>query len=154
MHMFADMHIVDFGEDNGYIDLAAAIFSLLSDPTRLRIILALKEGELPVGEIADRLCRRQTVISQHLAKMRTGQLVTARHEGTRVFYSLADEHVGALVDQAVYQAEHNVDAFPEHHRTMAANSAAAKGRDGASPAGARTQTLKVADNLIREEHHD
>lgn len=154
MRMFADMHIVDYGEDNGYVDLAATIFSLLSDPTRLRIVLVLKDGELPVGQIADRLGRRQTVISQHLAKMRTGQLVTTRHEGTRVFYRLADEHVSALVDQAIYQAEHNVDAFPEHHRAPAGNGGAADVRDGAAPAGAPSQTLKASNTPDSEGHHD
>jgi DNA-binding transcriptional ArsR family regulator len=113
--MFEDMHIVDYSEDNSYIELAANVFSLLSDPTRLRIILSLKEGELPVGEIAKRLNRKQTVISQHLAKLRWGKLVRTRQEGTHVFYSLGDEHAVSLVDQAIFQSGHIVDASPAHH---------------------------------------
>ena len=42
--------------------------------------------------------------------------MTSRHEGSRVFYRLIDEHALALVEQALYQAEHVVDAEPAHHR--------------------------------------
>ncbi|MCI1636250.1 ArsR/SmtB family transcription factor [Bifidobacterium sp.] len=115
IHMFEDMNIYEYGENNAYIELAASVFSLLSDPTRLRIILLLKNGEFPVGEIAHRLGKRQAVISQHLAKMRLGKLVLARQEGTYVYYRLSDEHVSALVDQAIYQSEHIVDVVPAHH---------------------------------------
>ena len=40
------------GLDSEYVELAAEVFALLSDPTRIRLILALREGELPVGELA------------------------------------------------------------------------------------------------------
>jgi DNA-binding transcriptional ArsR family regulator len=55
-------------------------------------------------------------VSQHLAKLRWAKIVRARQEGTRVFYSLIDEHARNLVTQAVFQAEHVVDDIPRHHR--------------------------------------
>ena len=105
-----------FGVESQYVELAAEVFSLLSDPTRIRIILALRGGELPVGELAERVGKTPTVVSQHLAKLRWGKVVQARQEGTRVFYSLIDEHARELVTHAVFQAEHVVGGVPEHHR--------------------------------------
>lgn len=98
------------------MELAAEVFSLLSDATRVRIILALRDGELAVGELAERVGKSPTAVSQHLAKLRWGKIVATRQEGTRVFYSLIDEHARELVTHAVFQAEHVVDGIPPHHR--------------------------------------
>lgn len=104
-----------FDAESQYVDLAAEVFSLLSDATRIRIILALRAGELAVGELAERVGKSPTAVSQHLAKLRWGKVVQARQEGTRVFYSLIDEHARQLVTHAVFQAEHVVGGVPEHH---------------------------------------
>ena len=104
-----------FSAESQYADLAAEVFSLLSDATRVRIILALRESELPVGELAEQVGKSPTVVSQHLAKLRWGKIVRARQEGTRVFYSLIDDHARQLVTHAVFQAEHVVDGVPKHH---------------------------------------
>ena len=104
-----------FSPQSQYADLAAEVFSLLSDATRVRIILALRESELPVGELAEQVGKSPTVVSQHLAKLRWGKIVRARQEGTRVFYSLIDDHARQLVTHAVFQAEHVVDGVPKHH---------------------------------------
>lgn len=102
--------------ESQYVDVAAEVFSLLSDPTRIRIILALRDGELAVGELAGRVDKSPTAVSQHLAKLRWGKVVQARQVGNRVFYSLIDEHARELVTHAVFQAEHVVENFPPHHR--------------------------------------
>jgi DNA-binding transcriptional ArsR family regulator len=104
-----------FDAESQYVDLAAEVFSLLSDATRIRIILALRAGELPVSELAERVGKSPTVVSQHLAKLRWGKIVRARQEGTRVYYSLIDEHARSLVTHAVFQAEHVVEGMPPHH---------------------------------------
>lgn len=91
------------------------MFALLPDPTRIRIILALRDGELPVGELATRVRKTPTGVSQHLAKLRWARVVVARQEGTRSFYRLVDGHVRQLVQQAVFQAEHG---FDDHPRTV------------------------------------
>lgn len=113
--MREDTKTCSFGVDSQYVDLAAEVFSLLSDATRIRIILALRDTELSVGELAERVGKSPTAVSQHLAKLRWGQIVKARQEGTRVFYSLVDEHARTLVTQAVFQAEHVVGGVPPHH---------------------------------------
>ena len=123
------------GPESQYADFAAEVFSLLSDATRVRIILALREGELPVGELAELVGKSPTVVSQHLAKLRWGKIVRARQEGTRVFYSLIGEHARQLVNHAVFQAEHVVDAIPPHHRAGDAGAGSGQRRQQRSRQG-------------------
>ena len=89
---------------------------MLADATRVRIILALREGEMSVNHLADVVGKSSAAVSQHLAKLRLARIVATRHEGTRVFYRLASEHARRLVADAVFQAEHAIDAHPAHHR--------------------------------------
>ena len=68
------------------------------------------------GELAVRVGKTPTSVSQHLAKLRMARMVHARQEGTRVFYSLVDEHAATLVVQAIYQAEHAIEGDPHPPR--------------------------------------
>lgn len=104
-----------FGVESQYVDLAAEVFSLLADATRIRIVLALRDEEMSVNHLADVVDKSPTAVSQHLAKLRWGRIVRARQQGNRVFYSLVDEHARTLVTQAVFQAQHAVDEHPAHH---------------------------------------
>lgn len=113
--MSEDNEICTFGVASEYVDLAAEVFSMLSDPTRIRLILALRDTELSVGELAGQVGKSATVVSQHLAKLRWAKVVQSRQDGTRMYYSLIDEHARELVDHAVFQAEHAVDLLPRHH---------------------------------------
>jgi DNA-binding transcriptional ArsR family regulator len=116
--MDADVHGPgDPDLDSPYVDLAVEVFSMLADATRVRIVLALRGGELAVGELAQAVGKSPTAVSQHLAKLRLARMVTTRQDGTRVFYQLTDEHARRLVTDAISQAEHSVDAHPRHHRT-------------------------------------
>lgn len=117
MRMNADTSGCTFGPDSEYVDLAAEIFSLLADPTRIRIILVLRDVELPVAAIAEQVDKAPASVSQHLAKLRWAKVVSARREGTRMYYRLVDGHARRLVQQAVFQAEHAVDDHPRHHET-------------------------------------
>lgn len=115
LHMREDMKTCTFGVDSDYVDLAAEVFALLADPTRIRIILSLRDGEMSVKDLADVVGKRPTAVSQHLAKLRMGRMVSARRDGTTMYYSLTDEHARNLVSQAVFQAEHEIDVIPSHH---------------------------------------
>ncbi|AWB90040.1 ArsR/SmtB family transcription factor [Salinibacterium hongtaonis] len=115
------------------VAIAAEIFSMLADATRIRIILALRGGELSVNSIANLIDKAPPAVSQHLAKLRLSRIVTTRQDGTRVFYRLANEHVSTLVIEAILQAEHSVDAVPAHHRGAAPSVHSASA--GARPAG-------------------
>ena len=74
----------------------ADLFSALSDPTRLRIISVLLEGELNVGEIAAQLEMTESAVSHQLRGLRQLRLVRSRKHGRQVYYALDDDHVEKL----------------------------------------------------------
>lgn len=88
---------------------------MLADATRIRIILALRDGELSVNDLAQVVDRSAPAVSQHLAKLRWGKLVRVRQDGTRMYYRLTDEHAMRLVIEAIRQAEHAIDDIAGHH---------------------------------------
>ena len=119
--MNADMqhgHDTGSGElvDAQFVELAVEVFGMLADSTRVRIVLALRGGELPVNTIAAAIDKAPASVSQHLAKLRMARIVATRQDGTRVFYRLANEHAGQLVTDAIHQAEHTLGQ-PRHHQT-------------------------------------
>ncbi|ACR17223.1 transcriptional regulator, ArsR family [Corynebacterium kroppenstedtii DSM 44385] len=133
LRMCEDKKACRFDVNSAYVDLAAEVFRLLSDPTRIRIILALRDaGEMSVNHLADVIDKSPTATSQHLAKLRWGRIVDVRQDGTRMFYRLVDEHARELVAQAVFQAAHALDIEPAHHRThkhCPRETGSAEGRD-------------------------
>lgn len=91
------------------VHLAAESFRLLADPTRIKVLWALLQGESSVACLAELAGAAPTAVSQHLAKLRLAGLVKGRREGTFVYYSAANEHVGRLLKQALFHADH-IDA--------------------------------------------
>ena len=79
------------------IDLAS-LFKLFGDGTRVRILQALRVHELCVCDLACLLGLTKSAISHQLKALRLSNLVNFRREGQNVFYSLADEHVEAILD--------------------------------------------------------
>ena len=67
---------------------------------RIRILDALKDGELTVGDLQVRLSAEQSTVSQHLAALRSKELVSGRREGTTVKYSVSDPAIWQLLDIA------------------------------------------------------
>ncbi len=79
-------------EDDEIFELAE-LFKMFADSTRMKIICALKEQELCVGEIAFITNTTQSAISHQLRILKQSKLVKYRKEGKIVYYSLDDEHV-------------------------------------------------------------
>src|SRR5215212_9237120 len=106
------------------VHLAAEGFRMLADPTRIKLLWALLQGESSVNCLADLVSASPTTVSQHLAKLRLAGLVHGRRQGTFVYYTAADEHVRALLAEALFHAEHADQQLPadsEHqHRTAPA----------------------------------
>ena len=102
------------------MDLAAEVLGILSDPTRIRIVLALREAdELSVNALAEIVGKKPSGVSQHLARLRMTRMVTTRQQGTSVLYRLTDEHALAVVIEAIRHAEHAIanGQVPPHHHT-------------------------------------
>jgi DNA-binding transcriptional ArsR family regulator len=68
----------------------ADIFQALAHPTRIAILEFLRDGELSAGALIEKLGMEQANVSQHLAVLRTKQLVLNRKAGNQVFYSVRD----------------------------------------------------------------
>lgn len=87
-------------EDETLYDLAE-LFKVFGDTTRIKILYALFESELCVGDIAQLLSLTQTAVSHQLRVLKTNKLVKFRREGKIVFYSLADDHVTRIIGQGM-----------------------------------------------------
>lgn len=75
------------------------VFKLLSDETRLRILLYLmQEGELHVRALCDLLEQSQPAVSHHLALLRVAELIESRREGKHNFYRLLPQRFETLLD--------------------------------------------------------
>jgi DNA-binding transcriptional ArsR family regulator len=101
--------------DSQYVELAVEVFAMLADATRVRLILALRDGERSVNDLSEAVGKSQASVSQHLAKMRLARMVSTRQAGTRVYYRLENEHARQLVADAIFQAEHSLGGTPRHH---------------------------------------
>ena len=85
----------------------AALFAVLSDPTRLQVVYALLRaptGELCVCDLAIGLGRDDTTISHQLRVLRNQQVVATRKVGRVVYYRLTDEHVRMLLELGMTHA--------------------------------------------------
>jgi ArsR family transcriptional regulator len=94
------------------IDAAAAgeladIFQVMGDPSRLRIISLLNQGEMCVCDIANAMGMSQSAISHQLRVLRMAKLVKYRKDGRIAYYSLDDDHVVKLFTQGLNHMGHS-----------------------------------------------
>lgn len=82
--------------DDEIADLSE-IFAALSDPTRVRIIYAIRTTEHSVGDIANLLGLSEPLVSQHLRRLRTLRIARMRAQGRFHYYQLDDDHVETLL---------------------------------------------------------
>jgi DNA-binding transcriptional ArsR family regulator len=83
-------------------DLAVLIarrFRVLGDPLRVRILDLLRDEELSVNDLAERLGAGQQNVSKHLALLADAGMLARRKDGTRIYYRIADDGVFALCEQ-------------------------------------------------------
>lgn len=80
-------------------EMIAARLRVIGDPNRIRILDQLREGELSVTEITERLEMSQQNASKHLGVLLGAGIVARRKDGTASLYSVADEGVFALCEQ-------------------------------------------------------
>jgi len=85
----------------------AETFKALSDPTRVRIVSLLAEGELCVCDLAAALGMSQSAVSHQLRALRDLRLVRWRRQGRQIFYTLDDEHVADLFHRGLDHVVHD-----------------------------------------------
>ncbi|EIT86446.1 ArsR family transcriptional regulator [Fictibacillus macauensis ZFHKF-1] len=92
--------------DSETLFIVSQTFKALSDPTRIRILTLLFDGEHSVNDIAERLSLLQSTVSHQLRFLKNLRLVKYRREGTSMYYSHDDEHVIDLLKQTIEHAQH------------------------------------------------
>jgi DNA-binding transcriptional ArsR family regulator len=84
----------------------AELFSVLGDPSRVKIIAALLDGPKNVQALAGLVGISDSGVSHHMRSLRQMRLVRARKQGRQVFYSLDDDHVAGLFQGVLEHIQH------------------------------------------------
>src|SRR5215217_1996495 len=100
--------------DDARVHAAVMSFALLAEPTRVRLLWALRDQDADVSSLAETAGCRATVASQHLSKLRFAGLVEGHRHGRRVIYRLCGAHVRNLLAEALFHADHQVSGEPVH----------------------------------------
>ena len=77
------------------------LFQMFSDPTRLKILFALRHDSLCVADITAGIEATQSAVSHQLRILKRGRLVKSNRRGKQVFYELSDDHVYTLLEQGI-----------------------------------------------------
>ena len=83
--------------DASTVESVSEVFRLLGDPTRVRIVDALTQGERCVCDLATLVGLTESAMSHQLRLLRAARLVRVRRAGRHAYYSLDDDHVAGLV---------------------------------------------------------
>ena len=78
-------------------DEIAALLTMLGNGKRLAIMSHLLDGEMTVGTIAEKVSLSQSALSQHLAKLRSMELVETRRDRQMIYYSCKSERAASLL---------------------------------------------------------
>ena len=84
----------------------AETFQALADPSRVRLISALMDGELSVSDLTEAAGMTQSAVSHQLRLLRNLHLVKFRKEGRTVYYSLDDSHIRDLFQRGLEHYRH------------------------------------------------
>jgi DNA-binding transcriptional ArsR family regulator len=108
---------MDCPEMKGMSDAAFAevanYFRVLSEPLRLKILDALRAGELSVGQVCETVSSSQANVSKHLQILLDAGLVARRTKGTSAIYSIADPFIFTLCEQVCDQLGERLQAQAE-----------------------------------------
>ena len=90
----------------------AEIFRLMGDASRLKIILAVMDAPLCVGDIVDLVHLPQTLVSHHLRLLKAVRLLRSERQGRHIFYCVADQHISSILKDMM---DHISEDHGEHH---------------------------------------
>ena len=95
-------------ESDETFEKAAQLFKALADPERLKLIAILAQGEACVSELSTE--SQMSTVSQRLKTLRLENLVTKKRDGKHIIYSLTDQHVFQLIENALehVKEKHNI----------------------------------------------
>lgn len=114
-----------------------AICKAVSDPQRVRLLAALREGERCVGDLVRLLGLAPSTVSKHLSVLQGARLTESRKQGRRVFYRQAGEDAPGAVTAALRWIGTALDDDPviREDRRRLRETASLPGEDSARPRG-------------------
>lgn len=80
------------------IEEMGARFKALSEPSRLKILLALAGGELCVEHIVEAVGGNQSAVSHQLKTLKDNKIIKCRRSGKKILYSVSDGHIMAMIE--------------------------------------------------------
>jgi DNA-binding transcriptional ArsR family regulator len=83
------------------LDRLSSMYRVLGDPTRLKIVMALKDVEMCVCDLSAFLGVSESAVSHQLRRLRDLELVKKRREGQVIYYTLDDSHIADLLSIAL-----------------------------------------------------
>jgi DNA-binding transcriptional ArsR family regulator len=92
--------------DDRKVEAIAELYASLSDPTRVRIIYALTNGEINVGDLVQVVGLSKSAVSHQLRMLRDRRVIRARKQGRYVYIALNDEHIAELFHQGLDHVSH------------------------------------------------
>jgi len=110
------------------LEEVAAYFQTLSEPTRLRILNYLREGERNVGELAELCGYSAANISRHLTMLTKHGMVARESRGTSVYYRIADDQIYALCDLVCGNIARQFEQTVRDRKAFVRTAAARAGR--------------------------
>ena len=105
--------------DSKLIDLESAYLRTIAQPTRLRILYFLKDGEKCQCEIIPQMKEDQSNISRHLTHMRDLGILESRREGVSVYYKIKDHRIFRLLSLADQMIKTEIDQRAERAKVLA-----------------------------------
>lgn len=79
----------------------SGIYKAIGEPSRLKILLALTEGDMCVYHISEVTGQKQSLTSHQLRVLKSSNIVKSRREGQTIIYSIADEHIKAIINMSL-----------------------------------------------------
>lgn len=92
-----DIVIENLPSEDDIVDISE-IFKLLGDPSRMRILSALRIKELCVGDLSALMEISQSGVSHQLRLLKKNRIVKTRRDGKLIYYMLNDQHIENIID--------------------------------------------------------
>lgn len=89
-HMPKEEDIIEMG----------ARFKTISEPSRLKILLSLSNGEMCVEHITESISGNQSAVSHQLKVLKDNKIIKSRRQGQKILYSIADWHIMTIIQAA------------------------------------------------------
>jgi ArsR family transcriptional regulator, nickel/cobalt-responsive transcriptional repressor len=92
--------------DDDLVESVAELSQAFATPSRIRILVRLWRGPASVTGLAEEIGMEQSAVSHQLRLLRHHDLVRAKRAGQTMIYSLRDDHVAIMLNEAIYHIEH------------------------------------------------